>query len=212
MFSFGFASGLPYMIIISTSTAWLRDVEVDLAYIGFFSWVTFMYAFKFLWAPLVDRFSIPVLKKYGHRKSWIVLMQLVIFINLLVLSGIDPKNIGVTHIRNKENAWKKDKTGRSLLGQRYVWALKNWLGYNTKVKDPDHYDEKLGQKITKWLGEKNPDKERLVCLLIARLIWDWKSYEELQHGGENKELELQVCRMDICHYNFPENLNRFVSL
>ena len=92
MFSFGFASGLPYMIIISTSTAWLRDVDVDLAYIGFFSWVTFMYAFKFLWAPLVDRFSIPFLEKYGHRKSWIVLMQFVIFINLLVLSSTDPKN------------------------------------------------------------------------------------------------------------------------
>ena len=92
MFSFGFASGLPYMIIISTSTAWLRDVDVDLAYIGFFSWVTFMYAFKFLWAPLVDRFSIPFLKKYGHRKSWIALMQFVIFINLLVLSSTDPKN------------------------------------------------------------------------------------------------------------------------
>ena len=92
MFSFGFASGLPYMIIISTSTAWLRDVDVDLAYIGFFSWVTVMYTFKFLWAPLVDRFSIPFLKKYGHRKSWIVLMQFVIFINLLVLSSTDPKN------------------------------------------------------------------------------------------------------------------------
>lgn len=80
------------MIIISTSTAWLRDAGVDLAYIGFFSWVTFMYAFKFLWAPLIDRFSIPVLKKYGHRKSWIVLMQSIIFVNLIILSNIDPKN------------------------------------------------------------------------------------------------------------------------
>jgi len=92
MFCLGFASGLPYMIIISTSTAWLRDAGVDLAYIGFFSWVTFMYAFKFLWAPLIDRFSIPVLKKYGHRKSWIVLMQSIIFVNLIILSNIDPKN------------------------------------------------------------------------------------------------------------------------
>ena len=119
----------------------------------------------------------------------------------------DPENIGINHIRNGEDAWKKDKTGRSLSGQRYVWALKNWLGYNTKVKDSDHYDGKLGQKITKWLGEKNPDNERLVCLLIARLIWDWKSYEELQRGGENKALELQVCSIDVCHYTFPKNLN-----
>lgn len=91
MFSLGFASGLPYMIIISTSTAWLRDVDIELAYIGFFSWVTFMYAFKFLWAPLVDRFSIPILKKYGHRKSWIILMQIIIFISLIILSDTDPK-------------------------------------------------------------------------------------------------------------------------
>ena len=92
MFCLGFASGLPYMIIISTSTAWLRDAGVELAYIGFFAWVTFMYAFKFLWAPLVDRFSIPILKKYGHRKSWIVLMQVIIFINLIILSNTDPKS------------------------------------------------------------------------------------------------------------------------
>ena len=92
MFCLGFASGLPYMIIISTSTAWLRDAGVELAYIGFFAWVTFMYAFKFLWAPLVDRFSIPILKQYGHRKSWIVLMQVIIFTNLIILSNTDPKS------------------------------------------------------------------------------------------------------------------------
>ena len=92
MFCLGFASGLPYMIIISTSTAWLRDADVELAYIGFFAWVTSMYAFKFLWAPLVDRFSIPILKQYGHRKSWIALMQVIIFINLIILSNTDPKS------------------------------------------------------------------------------------------------------------------------
>ncbi|MDA9353111.1 MFS transporter, partial [Gammaproteobacteria bacterium] len=92
MFCLGFASGLPYMIIISTSTAWLRDAGVELAYIGFFAWVTFMYAFKFLWAPFVDRFSIPILKQYGHRKSWIVLMQVIIFTNLIILSNTDPKS------------------------------------------------------------------------------------------------------------------------
>jgi PAT family beta-lactamase induction signal transducer AmpG len=92
MFCLGFASGLPYMIIISTSTAWLRDADVELTYIGFFAWVTFMYAFKFLWAPLVDRFSIPILKQYGHRKSWIALMQVIIFINLIILSNTNPKS------------------------------------------------------------------------------------------------------------------------
>jgi hypothetical protein len=42
---------------------------------------------------------------------------------------------------------------------------------------------------------------------MARLTWDWESYEKLQHGGKYKEIELQACRMDICHYSFPKNLN-----
>ena len=91
MLFLGFASGLPYILIISTSTAWLRDVGIDLSYIGFFAWLTFAYTFKFIWAPLVDRFSIPLLSIYGHRKSWIALMQIIIFINLLIISEIDPK-------------------------------------------------------------------------------------------------------------------------
>jgi PAT family beta-lactamase induction signal transducer AmpG len=92
MLSLGFASGLPYILIISTSTAWLRDVGIDLSYIGFFAWLTFAYTFKFVWAPLVDRFSIPILSVYGHRKSWIALMQIIIFINLLIISDIDPQS------------------------------------------------------------------------------------------------------------------------
>ena len=119
----------------------------------------------------------------------------------------DPKKIGTNHIRNGENAWKKDKTGRSLLGQRYVWTLNHWLNDNTKEKDLDNHNKEFSQQIMKCLGKKNPDKERLVRLLIARLIWDWKSYEEFQHGEENKELELQVCSMDVCHYTFPKNLD-----
>ena len=90
MLFLGFGSGLPYILLISTSTAWLRDVNVDLSYIGFFTWITFTYTFKFAWAPLVDRFSIPFLAQYGHRKSWIAFMQILIFLSLLFISNIDP--------------------------------------------------------------------------------------------------------------------------
>ena len=119
----------------------------------------------------------------------------------------DPSKIGSNHIQKGENGWKNDKTGRSLLGQQYLWTLNNWLADNPQVKDSDFYNKELGQQVTKWLGDKNPIKERLVRLLIARLIWDWKSYERLRHGEENKELELQVCSIDVCHYTFPKNLN-----
>ena len=122
-------------------------------------------------------------------------------------SDINTANIGIYHIKNGENAWKNDKTGRSITGQQYVWGIKKWLVEYQKTKMSKHYDKKLGQQIKKWLGDKNPDKKRLVRLLLARLVWDWEPYEELQQGGEYKDLEFQACRMDICHYAFPENLD-----
>jgi hypothetical protein len=120
--------------------------------------------------------------------------------------NIDPGKIGANHIQKGENAWRKDKTGRSKMGQQYVWAIRKWLGENPLIKPVDHFNGKLYDQINKWLGYKHPDKIRLVRLLLARLTWDWKSYQELIRGGEWEELELQVCSIDICHYAFPQNL------
>ena len=57
----GFSSGLPYLLVFSTLTAWLRDSSVDLTTIGFFAWVGLFYSLKFVWAPWVDRTSICLL-------------------------------------------------------------------------------------------------------------------------------------------------------
>ena len=81
------------------------------------------------------------------------------------------------------------------------------MNENTSNEITDNYNKKLGKQIHNWLGEENPDKIRLVRLLLARLTWDWISYEKLQCGGELKDIELQACRMDICHYAFPRNLD-----
>ena len=120
---------------------------------------------------------------------------------------INPAIIGMNHPQKGENAWKGDKTGRSKTGQQYIHAIKKWLADESQTDDTagDVYRTEL--MIKAWLGEKNAEKTRLVRLLAARLKWDWKAYEELQQGGFYKELELQVCRMDICHYYFPANLN-----
>ena len=118
----------------------------------------------------------------------------------------NPEQIGAHHIRSGENAMDKDTSGRSPSGYKYVGALNNWLGNDPKAESRNT-GKKFDQQITKWLGEKNPDKERLVRLLIARLTWDWESYEKLHHKEESNELELQVCSMDVCHYNFPKNLD-----
>jgi len=123
----------------------------------------------------------------------------------------DPSKIGSNHISKGENAWVNDKTGRSLIGQQYLWILKNWLAKTNQDTIPEHYDKNLDLRISKWLGEKSPDKERIVQLLIARLKYDWESYEKLQQGGQFKDLEYQTCRMDICHYAFPNHLDTLIQ-
>ena len=88
----GFSSGLPYILIFSTLGVWLRDIGIELTVIGFFAWIVLTYSFKFLWAPLVDNFSVPFFKRYGQRKSWIMLTQLIIILSIFLLSTSNPLN------------------------------------------------------------------------------------------------------------------------
>ena len=90
--SLGFSSGLPYILIFSTLGVWLADIGIDLSLIGFFAWIVLTYSLKFLWAPLIDNFSIPLLNRLGYRKSWILLSQLLIVLCLLLLSWTNPKD------------------------------------------------------------------------------------------------------------------------
>lgn len=90
MLAFGFASGLPFALLIGTLTAWLGEVKVNLATIGVLAWIGLTYAFKFLWSPLVDRLRLPGLERLGPRKSWIVLCQAVLIVALVGLVLTDP--------------------------------------------------------------------------------------------------------------------------
>ena len=88
--SLGFSSGLPYILIFSTLGVWLADIGIDLSLIGFFAWIVLTYSLKFLWAPLVDNYSIRFLNRLGYRKSWILLSQISIAICLMLLSIVNP--------------------------------------------------------------------------------------------------------------------------
>lgn len=123
--------------------------------------------------------------------------------------GLSLSDIGRTHIRSGEGAWKEDVTGRSAPGQQYLWAIMDWLGdemgsRDRKLTGNNEIDQ---QRILQWLGKRSEDKDRLVRLLVSRLTWNWKSLEELQRGGWSEKLEQQIIRMDICHYAFPENMD-----
>ncbi len=92
MFFLGFAAGLPLLLVFSTLSAWLRDMDVARSTIGFFGWVGITYSVKVLWAPIVDRVAIPWLTDYlGQRRSWMLLAQLCIGAGLLLMSMVDPK-------------------------------------------------------------------------------------------------------------------------
>ena len=84
MMFLGFAGGLPFLLVFSTLTAWLRDDGVSRSAIGFFAWVGITYSVKVLWAPVVDRLALPILtKRLGQRRSWILIGQLGIAIGLV---------------------------------------------------------------------------------------------------------------------------------
>lgn len=83
----GFASGLPLALTSASLQAWLATDNVDIATIGFFSLVGLPYTFKFLWAPLMDRFELPFLRR---RQGWLVATQLGTAGALAVLSTISP--------------------------------------------------------------------------------------------------------------------------
>jgi PAT family beta-lactamase induction signal transducer AmpG len=91
MVALGFSAGLPYYLIFDTLSAWLRASGLSLEVIGFFSLVTLVSTFKFLWAPFVDRVGVPVLSGWiGHRRSWMLLCQGLIILGLWLVAGMDP--------------------------------------------------------------------------------------------------------------------------
>ncbi len=83
----GFSSGLPLYLLFQMVPYWLRTEGVGLAEIGFFALVQFPYTWKFLWAPIMDRYTLPFL---GHRRGWILVTQLALLGSIAALGFLEP--------------------------------------------------------------------------------------------------------------------------
>jgi PAT family beta-lactamase induction signal transducer AmpG len=84
----GFSSGLPFYLTSKTLQAWMTIANVDLATIGFFSLVTLPYSLKFIWAPLMDRYTPPFL---GRRRGWVLITQILLLLVIAAMSLHDPR-------------------------------------------------------------------------------------------------------------------------
>jgi PAT family beta-lactamase induction signal transducer AmpG len=92
MLLLGFSAGLPLLLVFGTLSFWLREAGINRTTIGYLSWVGLAYAFKWVWAPLVDRMPIPVLTRLlGRRRSWLLVSQVIIISALIGIGLTDPR-------------------------------------------------------------------------------------------------------------------------
>jgi PAT family beta-lactamase induction signal transducer AmpG len=92
MLALGFSAGLPLLLVLGTLSFRLREAGIDRTTIGYLSWVGLAYAFKWVWAPLVDRMPLPLLtRSLGRRRGWLLLAQAVVMGGLVGMALIDPR-------------------------------------------------------------------------------------------------------------------------
>lgn len=92
MLALGFSAGLPLLLVLGTLSFRLREAGVARSDIGYLSWVGLVYAFKWAWAPLVDRLPIPLLtQRMGRRRSWLLLAQALVIGGLVGMALADPR-------------------------------------------------------------------------------------------------------------------------
>ena len=93
LFFLGFGCGLPFLLVGYTLSIWLREYGLELSTIGLLSYVSMFYVFKFLWAPLIDRWNAPLLGMLGRRRSWLVLAILGLIAALIGMAFTGPAQL-----------------------------------------------------------------------------------------------------------------------
>jgi MFS transporter, PAT family, beta-lactamase induction signal transducer AmpG len=92
MLPLGFSCGLPLLLVFGTLSAWLAEAGISRTEIGMLSWVALAYSFKFLWAPIIDRYDAPVLGRLlGRRRGWMALSQILVALGLVGVASGNPQ-------------------------------------------------------------------------------------------------------------------------
>ncbi len=93
MFFFGFSSGLPFLLVAGTLAFWLKDRGIVLKDITMIASAGMLYAFKFVWAPLLDHWKLPGFAKLGRRRGWLLFSQLGVMAALLAMAAFTPDRL-----------------------------------------------------------------------------------------------------------------------
>jgi PAT family beta-lactamase induction signal transducer AmpG len=117
----GFSSGLPLFILISLLPAWLRSEGVNLKAIGLLAVILFPYTWKFLWAPLLDRYTLPL----GRRRGWILLTQLILLACIFCFGYASPANLTAPEF-----------TERGFFNGLFSFPLPVWLSVKAFLTHP----------------------------------------------------------------------------
>ena len=90
---FGFSSGLPFLLVAGTLAYWLKDNGIKLADITMIASAGMTYAFKFVWAPLLDHWRVPGFARLGQRRGWLLFAQLCVTAGLLAMAWLTPTHL-----------------------------------------------------------------------------------------------------------------------
>lgn len=144
MLVLGFSSGIPYLLVYATQSAWLSEAKVPIKTIGLLSELTLAYKFKWVWAPFLEEYDAPIFSKWlGRRRGWIVLSQIAVMIALCGVAFGDPANwlwwtIGFSFALGVAGAtqditidgWRITATGREL---QPLMSSTHEMGYRVGV-------------------------------------------------------------------------------
>jgi PAT family beta-lactamase induction signal transducer AmpG len=91
MLGLGFSSGIPFLLVYVTQSAWLSEARVPIGILGLMSELTLAYKFKFVWAPFLDRYDAPLFSRLlGRRRGWIIVSQIAVMLALAGVAFGDP--------------------------------------------------------------------------------------------------------------------------
>jgi MFS transporter, PAT family, beta-lactamase induction signal transducer AmpG len=135
----GGASGLPLFLTSRTLQLWLQDAKVDIGTISLFGIVSLPYALKFIWSPLLDRFTPPFL---GLRRGWLLISQLGLMLAIAVLASQNPS----------QNANVLQTLAIACLGIAFLSATQDIAGdaYRTEILDPGRNEVEIGSSLWVW--------------------------------------------------------------